>query len=389
MKIIQTADNHIGETGYARLDPTTGLNARALDFLSSFRRIAQLTLDRKADVLLVVGDLFTRVNPHPKYIHETMSTIKVLSDKGVNVIILSGNHEQPRKANTLNPIKFFQFLERVHVVTYPCTITIDGIDFVCIPAPSDFGSMGEVFRDLVSEALQTSDNNRKIMLAHTEVAGAKFGSERYMGTFSGDSVDLRDIPKTFEYVGLGHVHKCQKINHSKIPIYYSGSSERYNFGEEGETKYVLEINLDENLEITKIPLQTRNMVTLLEMDCSKLSASKISYEIESTIKEKRNEIQDAIVRIKLENLHANEGRRLSWGKIRQLFLEAGAFEFRPQYRLIDESIQTQYQEKYGYVLPPDQELKEYLTETKGNNIEKTLEMGINIIRETEESKNEA
>lgn len=72
MRILHTADNHIGETDYQRIDPQTGLNARGLDFLNSFKNISDTAIKEKVDVLLIAGDFFTKVNPHPRYILEVI-----------------------------------------------------------------------------------------------------------------------------------------------------------------------------------------------------------------------------------------------------------------------------------------------------------------------------
>jgi DNA repair exonuclease SbcCD nuclease subunit len=63
VKILQTADNHLGETAYSRIDTSTGLNARSLDFLNSFKNILNIALKEHVDVLLVAGDFFYKSEP--------------------------------------------------------------------------------------------------------------------------------------------------------------------------------------------------------------------------------------------------------------------------------------------------------------------------------------
>jgi len=152
MKILHTADNHLGETAYSRIDPTTGLNARGLDFLNSFKHILEIASKEHVDILLVVGDFFTRVNPPSRYLLEVMTGLKKLSKANIITIFVSGNHETPKMAITVNPLSLLGQIDDVHVVLEPASIELDGFDFVCVPAPPFFDEIKKLVQPIASES---------------------------------------------------------------------------------------------------------------------------------------------------------------------------------------------------------------------------------------------
>ena len=218
MRILQTADNHLGETAYSRIDPLTGLNARGLDFFNSLQNILDTALKERVDVLLVVGDFFTRVNPHPRYLLEVMKGLKKLSKVNVITIFVSGNHETPKMVTTVNPLSLLGQIDNVHVVLEPASIEVNGIDFVCVPAPAVFDEIKNLFNPMLQKALLDSKSDRKILAAHLPLGQAAISSERTLESFIGECVDIEQIPSKFLYTALGHMHRFQQLGHDGMPI---------------------------------------------------------------------------------------------------------------------------------------------------------------------------
>jgi len=252
MKILQTADNHLGETAYSRIDPSTGLNARGLDFLDSFQNILEVASKERVDVLLVVGDFFTRVNPHPRYLLEVMKDLKKLSKANVVTIFVSGNHETPKMVTTVNPLSLLGQMDNVYVVLEPTSIEIDGIDFVCVPAPPVFDEIKDLFTPLLQKALKDSKSERKILAAHLPLGQAIISSERTLESFIGECVDIKQIPNKFMYTALGHMHRFQQLDQEGMPVIYSGSSERYQWGEEHDDKFAVLIDIEDKVETLNV-----------------------------------------------------------------------------------------------------------------------------------------
>ncbi|TBR09345.1 MAG: exonuclease SbcCD subunit D [Candidatus Nitrosotenuis sp.] len=359
MRVLHTADNHIGETDYQRIDYQTGLNARGVDFLNSFKNIADIAIKEKVDVLLIAGDFFTKVNPHPRYTLEVIRKLKQVSKRGITTLIVGGNHETPKIATTLNPLVMLGEIDGVLVVLEPTTVHLNGYDFVCVPAPQNFDEIRNLFEPLLVKAMQNSKSNRRILVTHIPLGQAVTSSEVAFETFIGDYVDVNQIPSKFDYVALGHIHKLQKIPHDTMAIYYPGSSERYEFGEERDDKYALIVEFDEDVKVSPIKLLTRKMVTLVDADCSKLSAIEITKLVVDKITQQKDALADCLVRIKLENIDIDENRLIDWKRIKAALEEAKVFEYKLQPRTVV-TLPESKTLSGDYILPPSKEVELYI-----------------------------
>ena len=58
MKILHLADIHIGMENYGRLDSTTGLNTRLIDYLDRFAEALQIGIEHDVDLVLIAGDIY-------------------------------------------------------------------------------------------------------------------------------------------------------------------------------------------------------------------------------------------------------------------------------------------------------------------------------------------
>ncbi len=385
MRILQTADNHVGETAYSRIDPETNLNARSLDFLNSFKHLADLAIKERVDVFLIVGDFFTKVNPHSKYILEAIRKLKQVTRAGSNTIIVSGNHETPRMATTLNPLTLLGEVEGVHVALEPTTIQVNDYDFVCVPAPPNFDEIRNLFQLLLSIALQNSKSKKRILAAHIPIGQAITSSEVTLETFVGENVEMSQIPQEFEYVALGHMHKFQQINHDKMPVCYSGSSERCEFNEEHDDKYALLVELQDGVNVSPIKLNVRRMITLVDQDCSGLSASKIAKLVLNEIDKRGGTIADALVRVKLENIDIDESRLINWDEVKARLNKEKVFDYKFQPRTTV-SLPESSELAGGYILPPSKELELYVKGKRPyrGKTRLLLKLGYEIINQAKE-----
>jgi exonuclease SbcD len=385
MKILQTADNHLGETAYSRIDPSTGLNARGLDFLDSFQNILEVASKERVDVLLVVGDFFTRVNPHPRYLLEVMKDLKKLSKANVVTIFVSGNHETPKMVTTVNPLSLLGQMDNVYVVLEPTSIEIDGIDFVCVPAPPVFDEIKDLFTPLLQKALKDSKSERKILAAHLPLGQAIISSERTLESFIGECVDIKQIPNKFMYTALGHMHRFQQLDQEGMPVIYSGSSERYQWGEEHDDKFAVLIDIEDKVEINPIKLPVRNMVTIIDQDCSGFSAARIDKLVLDAIENNKRKIENALVRVKLDNIDIDEYRLIDWNTIKQTLNEYGVFDYKLQPQSVI-SLPMQAGPRGEYIFPPLKELELYVKSKKEYKriAPQLLKLGSDIINEAKE-----
>src|SRR6266702_2195665 len=386
MRILHTADNHLGEAAYSRIDPTTGLNARGIDLLDSFKRVAGLAIEKKVGVLLIAGDFFTKVNPHPRYVLEVVRKLKQVSRHGIATIIVSGNHETPRLSTSLNPLALLGEIEGVHVALEPTNFNVDDYDFVCVPAPAAFDEIRNLFGPLLSIALKDSKTAKKILAAHIPVGQAMGSSEIMLESFIGECVDASQIPSAFQYVALGHMHKFQQIKQDNMPIFYSGSSEKHEFSEEHDDKFALIVDVEDGVEVSPVKLAVRKMLTIVDQDCSGLSAPKITRLVQEQIEKHKGTIADALVRIKLENIEVGQSRLIDGEGIKTRLNQERIFDLRLQPRT---TVSLPESSSLGaeYILPPSKELELYVRGKKQyrGRMELLLKLGNEVIKEAAEA----
>ncbi len=250
---------------YGRLDASSGLNSRVLDFLRRFSEAIDLALEREADVCIFAGDAYKNQRPTPTFQREFARRIKRLADAGVPVILLVGNHDMPSADRAASSLDIFGVLdvpnvivadrEAVHQITcrrgQPLQVaTVPYPQKNRLPAQEKFQAMtmeeldvelavmlGVNITDLANEIRERPDVPA-VLAAHVSVSEAKLGSEQSV-MIGRDVIVLKSVlaDPIWDYVALGHIHKHQDLNKGQHPpIVYPGSLERIDFGEENEPK---------------------------------------------------------------------------------------------------------------------------------------------------------
>ncbi len=247
MKLIHAADIHIGMENYGRLDPETGLSSRLQDFLKAFDKMVDYAIENKADFFIFSGDAFKTREPTPTHLREFAKRIRRLAKADVEVVLLVGNHDTGNAAGKANTLDIYSALEteHVHVIREPQLLTINNLQIVGVPwvSRAEFVGIHDKLKELFKEV---NPAKPAIVMAHASVSGAKYGSERSV-MMGGDFVldkEVLDNPKV-SYVALGHIHQRQVISGTKVPMVYSGSLERVDFGEAKEDKGFEVIDLKE------------------------------------------------------------------------------------------------------------------------------------------------
>jgi exonuclease SbcD len=310
MRILHTADNHLGREEFSKIDPKSGMNARGLDYLESFKNICKIALSEHVDIFIIAGDMFDNPQPKQYYIIESMKILKKISKAGIITLIINGNADI---SNINNPLLYLAEIDNVYVVTKPETLIFGSYDIVCVPySDHDFTTMLE-------QALLNSPSENKILVTHRALKNATQGSELYESI---TPIDITSIPDKFVYGAFGHMHRFQQINHT-VPIFYSGSSERFDFSEEGEDKYALLIDLDNNVSIKPYRLPIRPLYSF-DIDCSSLDVNSILNSIDDIIEDNDKHINNSIIKVMLYNLNLNEKNNLDINKIKEKF--ASSFE---------------------------------------------------------------
>src|SRR5690606_37527685 len=97
MRILHTADWHVGKKleRYPRLDEQKEV----------LNEIAQIADERRADLVIIAGDLFDNFSPSADAEHSFYRALKRLSAEGRRpVIAIAGNHDSPDRIEVPNPL---------------------------------------------------------------------------------------------------------------------------------------------------------------------------------------------------------------------------------------------------------------------------------------------
>ena len=292
MKIIHFADLHLGVESYGRIDPASGLSSRFHDFLATFDKLVDYAVYNKIDLVLFCGDAYKSRDPSQTQQREFARRIKRLSEAGISVFLLVGNHDLPNAAGRATTAEIYDTLavENVYVANHPSTHRVKTrsgvIQVVALPwlrrstllGKEDAKNlnfeqlnqrMQEVLTNIIKTEAEKLDPEMPAMLAaHVWVSGARIGSEETM-TIGQEHVLLPGnvADPAFDYVALGHIHRHQVLS-EKPPVVYCGSLERLDFGDENDEKgfYIVEIKTDKagsrKVDYKFHPLDVRRFLTI-------------------------------------------------------------------------------------------------------------------------------
>ena len=269
MRILHFSDLHIGVENYGRTDPKTGLSTRLGDFLDSLDQVVEFALNEGVDLVLLAGDAYKGRDPTQTHQLEFAKRLNRLSQSGIPMFLLVGNHDLPAASSRATAMDIFPTLEvaNIHVgnslKTYDVPTPSGPLQVLAVPWPrrsailsreDSRGMSIEQVRQTLEERLtdgieaaasQLDPTIPAILTGHVTVNGATVGTERSMmlGQDHVLLVSALDRPQV-EYIALGHIHKHQILRPDPPMVVYSGSLQRVDFSEEGDEKGFCVIDLD-------------------------------------------------------------------------------------------------------------------------------------------------
>jgi exonuclease SbcD len=116
IRLLHTADLHIGMENYGQIDPASGINGRVLDFLRRLDDAIAYALENEIDLVLFAGDAYKTRDPNSTYRREFARRIKRRADAGVPVVLLVGNHDLPSMQRKASSVEIFDTLGVPNVV---------------------------------------------------------------------------------------------------------------------------------------------------------------------------------------------------------------------------------------------------------------------------------
>jgi exonuclease SbcD len=289
MRLLHFSDLHIGMENYGRVDPATGLSTRLADFLAALDQVVAYALSNAVDLVVFSGDAYKTRDPSPTHQREFAKRVRRLTEAGLPVFLLVGNHDLPNATGRAHSVEIFSTLNvpGVHVArtldTYRVETRSGPLQIVALPwvirgnllTKDDYKNLPlgkldervvEKIAGMVAAEIENLDPaTPTILCAHGSVEGATYGSERSI-MLGQDIIIPKSIINNpaFSYVALGHIHKHQMV-HETPPAIYAGSLERIDFGEEHDEKGFVVVDIDERHKATWqfVPIAARRFITIV------------------------------------------------------------------------------------------------------------------------------
>lgn len=321
MRYAALSDLHLGFRGMGRT--VNGRNQREVDVETAWAAAVQKIVELRPDLVTIAGDVFHSVRPSFHAVRAFQSGVRVLTEEGIHVVIITGNHEGPRTAETLTPNVVVESL--AHVVTRPehrvlCLDSGEEVAVACLP----FVALGEERRYSV-EPLAAADVN--LLLIHAAVrSSARPGAlpPMYGGAAAYDVARAEG----FDVVACGDYHEFTVLNGYPLmadevnwsapeeggPLaFYSGSIERTSsniWQEEHPKGFVLGDTDARTMEFVEIP--TREMVNITANHGSTDALNDFLAEL------LEYGSRDALVRLRVDGFPRGEREAIDWSLVAAL-----------------------------------------------------------------------
>lgn len=325
MKLAHIADPHLGVRQYHR-QTSSGINQREADVANAFRGAIDGVIEARPDVVLVAGDLFHSVRPTNQAIVFAFLQFQRLREAlpEVPVVLIAGNHDTPRSAETGSILRLFGELGVEVAAAEARRIVFPALDLSVLAVPH------QALVGAERPALQAEGGERyRVLMAHGEVEGL-FPIDRSTVEYGGALLNPRELdPAQWSYVALGHYHvQCEVAPR----VWYAGSLEYVSpnlwgeladerrLGVEGKGWLLVDLETGQ-VERRMMPL-ARAILDLPPIEAEGLGATAIDAAIAMRLNSVPGGIADRIVRLRVLDVPRHVGRQLDHTAIRAFKAEA-------------------------------------------------------------------
>ena len=324
MRLVHLADLHLGYRQYQRLTPG-GINQREADVARTFELAIDRVIELAPEIVIVAGDVFHSVRPsNPAILHAFIHFSRLVQAlPRTRVVIVAGNHDVPRSAETGSILKLFarigkDFSElRIDVVDRePQRIAMPEYDVSVLAVP-DVPGPRPVFN--IDPGFKYN-----VLALHGEIEGVlpMTGATPERAAMIIPVKELRAAD--WSYVALGHHHVLQEIEPN---MYYSGSTDYTSTNTWGELteervagrdgKQFIEWHFETRTAIPRPLPRSRLFVDLPPISAEGLAAADLDQQIRQHVESFPGGIDDRVVRLRLHDMPRHLVRELDHQAIRE------------------------------------------------------------------------
>jgi exonuclease SbcD len=299
MRILHTADWHVGRVwkNFQRLNET----AKVLDHMARYIETQSI------DLVLMAGDVFDALNPGAEGEKLVFDFLRRLGAQRVPSIVIAGNHDSPDRMDAWGMLAE---LAGTRVIGRPRSCGKGGVRQIearsgetamvaALPfaAPAVFvhamelaGSETQVkslYADRFKLAVQHLSRGFRpgcvnLLMAHTHLDGAVLSnSERQVHVGEDWAATPQSLPADAQYVALGHIHKPQAVKAAPAPTEYAGSLLQLDFGEAGQEKSFVVIEVKPGLPARMERIRYEGGKPLVDVKASLAELSSRQKELQA------------------------------------------------------------------------------------------------------------
>ena len=346
MLIAHLADLHLGYRAYHRMAPG-GVNQRERDVAEAAGRAVEGVIEARPDLVVVAGDVFHAVRPSNSAIMDGFRLFLRLR-RGLPdtpVVLIAGNHDSPRSADTGSILRLLAEIPDVHVVddaARAVRLARPDVSVLCLPHAA-------LVADEPPAIEPDPSAGANILVVHGTVSGTGVDDQLLrMVEYGGAQIErgaLRE--ESFDYVALGHYHNATRI---AANVWYAGAVERTatNIWAEAATRKGWVLYDTESREGEFRDIATREVADLPRFSARRsvwtgegdgddawLSAEEIDARIGEAVASLPGGVAGTIVRLVITDIPRELFRQLDHRRIRALKAEALHFQLdarRPETR---------------------------------------------------------
>lgn len=317
IRICHLADIHLGYRKYSKVTKH-GLNQREVDVSVAFREAVDRVISLKPTITVIAGDLFHTVRPSNAVVTFAFRELRRLTvGTGSPVVIIAGNHETPKRADSGCILKLFSEIPNVLVADSKTEKFILKDKGICVYSIPHAG-----LSELEAQKPAADDSCMwNILVAHGQI------SERWISDFGGVELPLQSLsPNEWDYIALGHVHVPRQVSHN---AWYSGSIEHTAnniWAERQVGKGLLEIVLEKGVVHPKVIVHTlkspREVQVLAPIFGAGKGAAELTDEIVNTLAALPGGIDGKIVRLEVESVPREVVRQLDHKALKKFRTQA-------------------------------------------------------------------
>ena len=318
MRLVHISDLHLGYRQYQRLTPG-GVNQREADVAATFRLAIDRIIALAPDVIVIAGDVFHSVRPSNQAILHAFLQFGRLRHAlpDTDVVLVAGNHDTPRSAETGGILQLFGQLGIEIVDREPRRISIGARGLSVLAVPDVPGMTRPSF-------VPDSTARYNVLVVHGEVQGVLPATSAVVDRASVEITPEELSASRWDYVALGHYHVYREVAPN---AYYSGSIDYTSANPWGELyeervagligKGFVERDLDSGHQTFHPLPPARPLVDLPPISATGMTPAEVDERIRSTVDRCDGGIDEKIVRLTVRDLPRHVARELDHKTIRE------------------------------------------------------------------------